>query len=149
MPVVLVRCVTAMTLVRDVTAFSTAPNNSSELCAGTGTGSTVTVKPSRRARTFHESRLEGWLWLVKMTSSLALRSTPLTTILLPSLVLRVIATSSADTRNIRAALPRSDSCIVAYLVRFWKDGLAWKSRKKERWRSITGREAGHTFAAFR
>ena len=53
MPVVLVRCVTAMTLVRDVTAFSTAPNNSSELCAGTGTGSTVTVKPSRRARTFH------------------------------------------------------------------------------------------------
>src|SRR5215467_3806786 len=138
-----------MTLVRDVTAFSIVPNNSSVLCAGTGTGSTVTVKPSRRARTFHESRLEGWLWLVTMTSSPALRSTPFTTILLPSLVLRVIATSSEDTRSIRAALARSDSCIVVYLARFWKDGLAWKSRRKARWRSITGRDAGHTFAAFK
>ena len=32
MPVVLVRCVTAITLVWDETAFSIAPNNSSELC---------------------------------------------------------------------------------------------------------------------
>ena len=44
--------------------------------------------------------------------------------LLPSLVLRVTATSSGDTRSMRAAFARSDSRIAVYLSRFWKDGLA-------------------------
>jgi hypothetical protein len=59
MPVVLVRCVIAITLVRGVTAFSMAEYNSSELRAGTCTATSFTEKPSRLARTFYESRLDG------------------------------------------------------------------------------------------
>ena len=59
MPVVLVTWVTAMTLVRGVIAFSNAAAKSPELCAGIGTGTLFTTKPSRRARIFHESLFEG------------------------------------------------------------------------------------------
>ena len=69
--------------------------------------------------------------------------------LLPSLVLRVTAISSAETRSMRATFSRKLSRILTYLSRFWKEGLEWKSRRYSTCRSITGREAGHTLAAFR
>jgi Domain of unknown function (DUF3364) len=34
-------------------------------------------------------------------------------------------------------------------ARFWNEGFDWKSRMNSEWRSSTGREAGHTLAAFK
>ena len=59
MPVVLVRWVTAITRVRGVTAFSMPATRSSADRAGTDTGTLLTTRPSRRARSFQLSLFEG------------------------------------------------------------------------------------------
>ena len=38
---------------------------------------------------------------------------------------------------------------AASIARFWKEGFDWKSRMNSACRSSTGREAGHTLAAFK
>ena len=149
MPVVLVTWVTAITRVRGVIAFSKAASSSSWLRGGTGTGRLLMRNPSRRARTFQAWLLEGWLWSVIRTSSPGFRSMPRITTLLPSLVLRRMAISSGVTRTSSASLARARSHSGPYLSRFWKEGLAWKSRRNSQCRSITGREAGQTLAALR
>src|SRR4051794_1886487 len=69
--------------------------------------------------------------------------------LLPSLVFRVMAISSAEAPNIAASFARTCSYIGLNLSRFWNDGFELKSRRKCSWRSITSRDDGQMFAAFR
>ena len=83
MPVVLVRWVTAITRVRGVTAFSMPATRSSADRAGTDTGTLLTTRASRRARSFQLSLFDGWLWSVMMTSSPGFRSIPRTIRLVP------------------------------------------------------------------
>src|SRR5437773_1367065 len=50
--------------------------------------------------------------------------------LLPSLVLRVMASSSEETRSMAAILSRRRSRMASYLARFWNDGFDWKLRRE-------------------
>jgi len=60
-PVVLVTCVKATTLVRGVISFSNPAMRSSFPAAGIFTGALLITRPSRRARIFQESLFDGWL----------------------------------------------------------------------------------------
>src|SRR5688572_1104260 len=107
----------------------------------------TTVKPNRFAFSVQAVRLLGWLSAKTTTSSPALSSTPLETMLLASLVLRVMTISSGVTRRNAASTLRRFSFSPLNRARFWAEGSLSTLSDSRLSASSTGREAGQRLAA--
>ena len=108
----------------------------------------TTEKPKRLAFCCHAVRLLGWLSEWTITSSPALSVRPLETMLLASLVLRVITISSGVTRRNAARALRVFSFSPDSRARFWPDGSRSTLLVSRIRASSTGLDAGQRLAAF-
>src|SRR5688572_18946572 len=109
---------------------------------------TETVYPKRFAFCIHALLLLGWLSEKITTSSPALRSRPLETILFASLVLRAMTISSGVTRRNRARRRRVSSFPVLIFCRLSNDGSPSISFVLRYIASRTGAGDGQRLAAF-
>ncbi len=110
---------------------------------------TVTAYPNRLDFCSHAALLLGWLSAKMTTSSPALRSSPLETMLFASLVLRVMTISSGVTRRNRGKqTPRVSSFPALIFCRLSNDGSASMSFVLRYIASSTGAGDGQRLAAF-
>src|SRR5688572_16735657 len=109
---------------------------------------TVTVYPNRFAFCVHALLLLGWLSAKITTSSPALRSSPLETMLFASLVLRVMTISSAVTWRNRARRRRASSFPALIFCRLSNEGSLSMSFVLTYIASRTGAGEGQRLAAF-
>ena len=101
-----------MTFVRGVIASLKAFSTSAALVSGIGNGSSFRTTPARLALIFQGCRPPGCSWNVRRTSSPALRSRPLATKLMPSVVFRDSAISSGSAPTNAAAFSRISSALA-------------------------------------